>query len=104
MKNEFNSTEISSYLYFDKENTDILRELPDIINLPLKLFRSLGEMKVIKMHDKLDLTDVKDEFANSDSVNTYEIMQKIFLMDGRLYKHYRLLNWFPKYMEYFYHS
>lgn len=29
-------------------------------------------------------------------------MSKIFLIDGRIYKHYRLLPWFPKYFHNFY--
>jgi len=37
-------------------------------------------------------------------VDLNSILSKIFLIDGRIYKHYRLLPWFPKYMEQFYHQ
>lgn len=56
------------------------------------------------MLDSFDLSRVKDEFAGNVEVNADVILKNIFLNDGRLYKHYRLLHWFPKYMDYFYHS
>ena len=31
-------------------------------------------------------------------------MRQIFLIDGRIYGHYRLLAWFPTYMLYIYRS
>lgn len=31
-------------------------------------------------------------------------MRQIFLIDGRIYKHYRLLSWFPSYMQSIYRS
>lgn len=31
-------------------------------------------------------------------------MRQIFLIDGRIYKHYRLLSWFPSYMHSMYRS
>ena len=32
------------------------------------------------------------------------MLKSIFLIDGRIYKHYRLLSWFPTYMQQTYRS
>jgi len=32
-------------------------------------------------------------------MNLEALLTKIFFIDGRLYKHYRLISWFPKYLE-----
>lgn len=45
-----------------------------------------------------------DEYADNTPTNLQEILSKIFLIDGRIYKHYRLLPWFPQYMQYLYRS
>jgi len=74
--------------------------------MPLKLYRPPGQatFEVIKERDHLDLHKVVDEFSGNQEVDTQTILENIFLNDGRLYKHYRLLHCFPKYMEFFYHS
>ena len=47
---------------------------------------------------------VKDEFFENQLIDTVDIMRQIFLIDGRVYKHYRMLLWFPKYMENMFHT
>jgi hypothetical protein len=59
---------------------------------------------VIREKESLELSNVIDEFSNKSEVDLREILSKIFLIDGRIYKHYKLLPWFPKYMEHVYHS
>jgi len=59
---------------------------------------------VIREKESLELSNVIDEFSNKSEVDLHEILSKIFLIDGRIYKHYKLLPWFPKYMEHVYHS
>ena len=55
-----------------------------------------------RVNTGIDLSKVRDDFANGQEVNLDAIMSRIFLIDGRIYKHYHLLPWFPKYMEMFY--
>jgi len=45
-----------------------------------------------------------DQFDSNKVVNFGELIRKIFLIDGRIYKHYRLMAWFPTYMEMFVQS
>lgn len=59
---------------------------------------------MIREKESLELSNVIDEFSNKSEVDLREILSKIFLIDGRIYKHYKLLPWFPKYMEHVYHS
>ena len=59
---------------------------------------------MIREKESLELSNVIDEFSNKSEVDLREILSKIFLIDGRIYKHYKLLPWFPKYMEHIYHS
>jgi len=53
----------------------------------------------LRFKDSINTENVQDEFSNGEMVDLYDILSKIFLIDGRIYKHYRLLPWFPKYME-----
>jgi len=82
------------------------------MNFPLKIYLNPHSISylphpqylVLKLHPQLDLQKRVDEFANSELINTQDILERIFQVDGRLLKHYRLLQWFPKYMKLFYES
>jgi len=50
------------------------------------------------------MSQVQDEFSGGEVIDTYSILSSVFLIDGRIYKHYRLLQWFPKYLRYFFQS
>lgn len=105
MRQEVNVPGVSPYLQNDIKALDPMAEMPTIINMPLKIFRdSQHNWEVLRLRDSLNLSETKDEFAHDTIVDLYFIMYKIFLIDGRIYKHYRLLPWFPKYMEFFYRS
>lgn len=45
-----------------------------------------------------------DEYAPDEEVNLEEIVSRLFLIDARLFKHYRLLAWFPTYLKMFIES
>ena len=76
--------------------------------MPLKIVPNKNQnelpYKVVRLHERIHLDDIKDEFADNEPTDLYEILSKIFLIDGRIYKHYRLLPWFPQYMKQLYRS
>jgi hypothetical protein len=53
---------------------------------------------------EVDLSSVQDEYSNGQEVDLKSIMSRIFMIDGRIYKHYHLLPWFPKYMQLLYNT
>ena len=72
--------------------------------MPVKVYcDASGTLQVLRLKDSIGTDNIQDEFSHGESVDLYSILSKIFLIDGRIYKHYRLLPWFPKYMEQFYH-
>jgi hypothetical protein len=104
-------------LYNNPDKQDKLAELPETINTPLKLIpnKKVGNQQfaypfeVLRMKEEDEgqtpsLSQVQDELWNNEVVDLYAIYSKIFLIDGRIYKHYRLLPWFPKYFESMYRS
>ena len=50
-----------------------------------------------------DLSAVYDEYDKSH-VNLKALLDRVFLTNGRLFHHERILCWFPKYLEYFYEA
>ena len=56
------------------------------------------------MPAEINTSEVIDAFANSQKVDLQSVLRQIFLIDGRIYNHYRLLCWFPAYMRYVYRS
>ena len=48
--------------------------------------------------------EIQDEYCEQQKVDLVKVMQNIFLIDGRIYKHYRILSWFPSYMQSLYRS
>lgn len=63
--------------------------------------------KVIRKYSTEEFEEIKairDEFVNNAEVDLQQVMRQIFLIDGRIYKHYRLLSWFPSYMQSMYRS
>lgn len=106
MREEMGISDISTFLHNSYQNyCDPLAELKDIQNMPLKLYRdSNGQLKVLREHEEFNLSEVQDELGDGIVVDLYSFLTKIFLIDGRIYKHYRLLPWFPKYFEYLYRS
>jgi hypothetical protein len=96
--------EVSSFLYRDLKKTDPDAELAEIINMPIKVYRDgAGQLQVLRLRNQIDTANISDKFSDGESVDLYDILKKIFLIDGRIYKHYKLLPWFPKYMEHLYH-
>jgi hypothetical protein len=82
------------------ESYDKLRELPIIVDMPYKIEE--GEhgqqglpYKVERLNSGVNLTKIKDAHAENTETDLYGILSRIFLIDGRIYKHYRLLSWFP---------
>jgi len=53
--------------------------------------------KVIRKWEQFDLSSVYDEFDKTN-INLQELLDKIFLSNGRLTHHERVLTWFPKYL------
>jgi hypothetical protein len=47
---------------------------------------------------------IKDIFSQNEEVNMEDLLTKLFFIDSRLFKHYRLLAWFPKYFKMYYES
>ena len=64
------------------------------------LINSYQKEKVVRKYDKFDLSEVYDEYDKS-MVNMQQLLDKIFIANGRLYRHERILCWFPRYVEYF---
>ena len=106
MREEIGIPDISTFLQNNNvRGMDPAAELPDILNMPLRLYRDENkQLKVLREHEDFTLEEVVDEFADGATVDLYSFMSKIFLIDGRIYKHYRLLPWFPKYFEFLYRS
>jgi len=101
LKNDFDPCEISPFIFQ-------LRELPIILNLPQCISANHGQSglpyKVERLDSGVNFSEMVDEYADNTPTNLQEILSKIFLIDGRIYKHYRLLPWFPQYMQYLYRS
>jgi len=50
------------------------------------------------------LTEAKDPYNQGEKVNIDEIIHNLFMIDSRLYKHYHILAWFPKYFRLYYET
>jgi hypothetical protein len=50
-----------------------------------------------------DLEQVFDEF-DKQAINLKALLDRIFLTNGRLFHHERILCWFPKYLSLFYEA
>jgi len=59
---------------------------------------------VSRLFENYDLTNVSDEFSAGEEVNIQELLVSQFYTDQRLFKHYSLLMWFPKYMKLFFET
>lgn len=57
-------------------------------------------MKVIRKTEHFDLSQVYDEHAK-EHMNLQALLDKIFLTNGRLFHHEKILCWFPKYLSHF---
>lgn len=110
LRTEAKLADISKFLMDNPTHPDEYRHLPRVINLPLKIYKANGvqengfEFNVIKVHDNFDVSCVPDEFSDGENIDVYSLLNRVFLSDGRLYKHYRLLSWFPKYMKLYCHT
>ena len=57
----------------------------------------------MRRRNQLNLEAVYDEYAKAE-VNLKSLLDRIFLTNGRLFHHERILCWFPKYLELFYEA
>jgi hypothetical protein len=105
LKRDFDLSEISTYIFQDieyinfPEGYDKLRELPNIVTMPYNITANPGQnglpFLVERLKSGIDWSKISDEFADNKKTDLLSILTKIFLLDGRIYKHYRLLPWFP---------
>jgi hypothetical protein len=68
--------------------------------MPFKIVENHGQKGqlpyiVERLESGFNISEVQDEFAENVPTDLLDILSKIFLIDGRIYKHYRLLPWFP---------
>lgn len=70
MKEEIGIQDISTFLLNTFKVTDPLAELPDIINMPLRLYRNENQqLIVLRKLESLNIEEVVDEFANGEIIN-----------------------------------
>lgn len=70
----------------------------------VKLFvHSSIQRPVVIRRNQLDLETFCDEYAKTN-VNLKALLDRIFLTNGRLFHHERILCWFPRYLELFYEA
>lgn len=55
---------------------------------------------MIRKYENFDLTKIYDEYSKRE-VNIQALVDKMFLTNGRLFHHERMLTWFPSYLELF---
>lgn len=58
---------------------------------------------IVKRKNECNLEKVYDEFSKSN-INLKALLDRIFLTNGRLFHHERILCWFPKYLELYYEA
>lgn len=58
---------------------------------------------IVKRRNQEDLEGVFDEYAKT-KVNLKAMLDRIFLTNGRLFHHERILCWFPMYLDLFYEA
>jgi hypothetical protein len=70
MKEEIGIQDISTFLLNTFKVTDPLAELPDIINMPLRLYRNENQqLIVLRKLESFNIEEVVDEFANGEIIN-----------------------------------
>lgn len=82
------------------------------MNYPLKIYRKPNfvpngmeiEFEVIRLKDSHDISKIKDEFCGNQEIDMSDMLTSLFKIDARLFKHFRLLQWFPSYMKLFFDS
>jgi hypothetical protein len=58
---------------------------------------------IVRRRNQINLEAVYDEYAKAE-VNLKSLLDRIFLTNGRLFHHERILCWFPKYLDLFYEA
>eukprot|EP00347_Sterkiella_histriomuscorum_P009846 403339651 len=77
-------------------------ECPQILNIPVAVEtdKETGEKMIIRKSHDFDLTSVYDDYDKS-YVDLQDLLHRVFLTQGRLFHHERILCWFPRYLQYF---
>lgn len=59
-----------------------------------------GKIRVLRKQSDIKLREFYDDYEK-DTLDLQGLLDKVFLTNGRLFHHERILCWFPRYLELF---